>query len=58
MAKDEGIPLSKSDLDKKAMVGKGPKALGECGGRHLYDREVALEWLRGLIRPLEQRGAE
>jgi hypothetical protein len=59
LAKDElGLPFSKSHLDKLAMLGKGPKAIGEFGGRHIYDRETVVEWLRGLIRPLEQRGAE
>jgi hypothetical protein len=59
LAKDElGLPLSKGRLDKLSMLGRGPKAIGEFGGRHIYDREVVLEWLRSLIRPLEQRAAE
>jgi hypothetical protein len=59
LAKDElGLPFSKSHLDKLAMLGKGPKAIGEFGGRHIYDRQTVVEWLRGLIRPLEQREAE
>jgi hypothetical protein len=59
LAKDElGLPLSKGRLDKLSMLGRGPKAIGEFGGRHIYDREVVLEWLRSPIRPLEQRAAE
>ena len=59
LAKDElGLPLSKGRLDKLSMLGRGPKAIGKFGGRHIYDREVVLEWLRSLIRPLEQRAAE
>ena len=35
------------------MVGRGPKPIGEFGGRHIYDRQTVLEWLRGLIQPIE-----
>jgi hypothetical protein len=59
LAKDElGLPLSKSHLDKLAMLGKGPKPLGEFGGRHIYDRGAVIAWLKSTIRPLEQQGAE
>jgi hypothetical protein len=54
LAKDElGLPFSKSHLDNLAMVGRGPKPVGEFGGRHIYDRSTVIEWLRGLIKPLE-----
>jgi hypothetical protein len=54
IARDElGLPFSKSHLDKLAMVGKGPKAIGVVCGRHIYDRETAVAWLHGLIKPIE-----
>jgi hypothetical protein len=59
LAKDElGLPFSKSHLDKLAMLGQGPKPIGEFGGCHIYDRGTVITWLRSMIRPLEQRGAE
>jgi hypothetical protein len=35
------------------MLGRGPKAVGEFGGRHIYNRATVIEWLRGLIKPIE-----
>ena len=59
LAKDElGLPFSKSHLDKLAVLGKGPKPLGEFGGRHIYDRGTVITWLRSMIRPLERQRAK
>ena len=58
LAKEElGLPLSKARLDKLCMERRGPPALGEFGGKHIYDRAVVLEWLRGLIRPIEGKAS-
>jgi hypothetical protein len=54
IARDElGLSFSKGRLDKLAMLGRGPKAIGEFGGRHIYDKETVVQWLRGLIKPIE-----
>jgi hypothetical protein len=59
LAKEElGLPLSKPQLDKLCMARKGPPPLGVFSGKHVYDREAVIEWLRSMIRPLEQREAE
>jgi hypothetical protein len=58
LAKGEGLPLSKPQLDKLCMARKGPPPLGVFSGKHVYDRQAALEWLRSMIRPLEQQGGK
>jgi hypothetical protein len=55
LARDLGMPVSKSWLDKQAMIGQGPKPLGRIGQRHVYAREDVLKWLKGLIKPIHQK---
>jgi hypothetical protein len=52
LARELGLPLSKSWLDKLSMVGQGPKPLGRVGQRHVYSRDEALQWLKNLIKPI------
>jgi hypothetical protein len=59
IARDElGLPFSKGRLDKLSMLGKGPKAIGEFGGRHLYEKEEVVRWLRSLIKPVAEKAPE
>jgi hypothetical protein len=53
VAKELGLPISKGTLDKKCMEGRGPIAVGQFNGRHVYRREDVLAWLRGLISPVD-----
>jgi hypothetical protein len=59
LAREElGLPLSKAKLDKLCMDRRGPPPLGMFSGKHIYDRAAAIEWLRSMIRPLEQQRAK
>jgi hypothetical protein len=59
LASDEfGLPLSKGRLDKLSMHGQGPKAIGEFGGRHLYEKAEVVRWLRSLIKPAAEKAPE
>ncbi len=55
VAKELGLPFSKGRLDKLCMNNHGPAPIGEFGGRHLYDKEEVIRWLRSLIRPISQK---
>ena len=47
-----GIPITKSTIDKAAMNGTGPKPAARYGKAFLYEKSVALDWVRSLITPV------
>jgi hypothetical protein len=46
---EEGIPLTKSVLDKKCMTHEGPPVAGFWGKRELYRRSEFVAWAKTLI---------
>jgi hypothetical protein len=50
-ANAEGIPLTKSRIDKEAMKGTGPEPAARFGRIELYERGAFLAWARALLEP-------
>jgi hypothetical protein len=50
----EGIPLTKSRVDKDCMRGVGPKPAARFGRTELYTQEEFLRYARTLIRPIDK----
>ena len=47
-----GIPITKSAIEKAAMLGIGPEPAARYGKAFLYRKGVALAWARTLISPV------
>jgi hypothetical protein len=45
-----GIPLTKSNVDKAAMNGTGPKPAARFGNCDLYRPREFLDWARSLVK--------
>lgn len=58
LAKAEGIPLTKSRVDKDAMRGIGPKPAAQFGATKLYTPEAFLRYARALVQPLATSSPE
>jgi hypothetical protein len=50
-ANAEGIPLTKSRVDKECSNGTGPEPVARFGRIELYGRAPFLVWARSLITP-------
>jgi hypothetical protein len=52
LANAEGIPLTKSRVDKDCMKGVGPRPVARFGPIDLFTPDAFLKYARALIRPI------
>ena len=57
LANAEGIPLTKSRVDKDCMKGVGPKPVARFGPMDLFIPDTFLKYARALIRPIDKSEA-
>ena len=57
LANAEGIPLTKSRVDKDCMKGVGPKPAARFGPRDLFTTDTFLKYARALIQPINKSEA-
>ena len=57
LANAEGIPLTKSRVDKDCMKGVGPKPSARFGPRELFTPDTFLKYARALIQPINKSEA-
>ena len=51
-AREEGIPITKSTIEKAGMNGTGPEPEARYGKQFLYRRSKARAWYRSLLSPV------
>ena len=54
LANAEGIPVTKSRVDKDSMKGVGPEPVARFGPMDLYVPDTFLQYARALIRPIDK----
>jgi len=57
LANAEGIPLTKSRVDKDCMKGVGPMPAARFGPRDLFTPATFLKYARALIQPIKKSEA-
>lgn len=57
LANAEGIPLTKSRVDKDCMKGVGPKPAARFGATELFTPDAFLRYARALVRPVDKSEA-
>jgi len=57
LVRAEGIPLTKSRVDKDSALKKGPRPAARFGKQDLYTREEFRAYARGLLKSTEMEAA-